>query len=87
MVSATAMEHAMTDVPDSRQLEALQAYAAGQAGTRLTIERAGLRDYADLLIAIAQTDLPLPKPAATPTRDAHLARARAILQPLLRHAG
>jgi hypothetical protein len=70
---------------DPEQLDALRAYAAGQAGTRHTIERAGLRDYADLLIALAQNDLDLPKPAATPAHAANVARARAILQPLLRH--
>jgi hypothetical protein len=69
-----------------QQLDALRAYAAGQAGTRHTIERAGLHDYADLLIALARNDFDLPKPAATPAHAAHLAAARAILQPRLRHA-
>jgi hypothetical protein len=69
------------------QLDALRAYAAGRLGTRETIERAGMHDYADLLIGMTQNDLDLPKPAATPTHDAHLARARAILQPRLRHGG
>jgi hypothetical protein len=72
---------------DPQQLEALRAYAAGRLGTQQTIERVGMRDYADLVIALAQNDLDLPKPAATPKHDAHLARARAILQPRLRHGG
>jgi hypothetical protein len=72
---------------DPQQLEALRAYAAGRLGTHQTIERVGMRDYADLVIALAQNDLDLPKPAATPKHDAHLARARAILQPRLRHGG
>ncbi|MGE3279672.1 MAG: hypothetical protein AB7H90_03560 [Alphaproteobacteria bacterium] len=69
----------------TKQLEALRAYAAGLAGTRETIRRAGLQDYADLVIALAQNDLDFPKPADTPERRAHIERAGAILQPLLRH--
>lgn len=67
------------------QLSTLRDYAAGRLGTRQAIESLGVHDYADLVIALAQQDLNLPKPAATPKHDAHLARARAILQPLLRH--
>jgi hypothetical protein len=66
------------------QLTALRAYAAGQLGTRQTIERAGMHDYADLVIALAQTDMDFPKPATTPLHEAHFARASAILQPRLR---
>lgn len=66
------------------QMETLRAYADGKLGTRETIERAGLHDYADLLIAMSQNDLAMPKPADTPERAANVARARAILQPLLR---
>jgi hypothetical protein len=68
-----------------QQLEALRAYAAGQLGTRRAIEAFGAHDYADLVIALVQNDLDFPKPAATPEHDRHLARARAILQPRLRH--
>jgi hypothetical protein len=67
------------------QLEALRDYAAGRLGTRATIDRAGMHDYADLVIALVRNDLDLPKPAATLKHDTHLARARAILQPRLRH--
>lgn len=67
------------------QLDVLRGYAAGLLGTRETIERAGLHDYADLIIAMAQNDLDFPRPRSTPTHDAHVARARAILQPRLRH--
>jgi hypothetical protein len=77
----------MSEELNSDQLAVLRAYAAGQLGTRRAIERAGLHDYADLVIALVQNDLALPKPAATPKREAHLARARAILQPRLRHGG
>jgi hypothetical protein len=70
---------------DQDQLTALRAYAAGQLGTRQTIERARMHDYADLIIALAQADLRLPKPASTPAHDARFARAREILQPRLRH--
>jgi hypothetical protein len=67
------------------QLNTIRAYAAGRLGTRATIDRAGMHDYADLLIALAQNDLDLPKPAATPAHEARVARARSILQPRLRH--
>ncbi len=67
------------------QFATLRSYAAGQIGTRETIERSGLNDYADLVIALSQNDLDFPRPALTPTHDAHLARARAILQSRLRH--
>lgn len=72
---------------EQRQLKALRDYAAGLLGTRQAIERAGVEDYAELVIALARHDLDLPKPADTPEREANLARARAILQPLLRNAG
>lgn len=68
----------------AEQLDIVRAYAAGTLGTREAIAAAGLHDYADLVIALAQNDLPFPKPADTPRREAHLARARALLQPLLR---
>jgi hypothetical protein len=67
------------------QRAVLQAYAAGQLGTRQAIEQAGMHDYADLVIALAQTGIEFPKPAATPAHEAHFARATAILQPRLRH--
>lgn len=70
---------------DTKQLEVLRKYADGLVGTRETIQRAGLRDYADLVIALAQNELEFPKPADTPERRAQVAKASAILQPLLRH--
>lgn len=70
-----------------KHLEVLHDYAAGKLGTRSAIERLGLHDYADLVIALAQHDLAIPQPANTPARQAHLARARDILLPRLRHAG
>ena len=77
----------MSNPPDPKQLETLRRYATGLLGTRQTIELTGLQDYADLLIALSQNDLDLPKPADTPQRRIHLEQARAILQPRLRHAG
>lgn len=62
----------------------IRDYAAGRLGTREAIRRAGLDDYADLVIALARHGLDLPKPSDTPRRRAHLERASAILQPLLR---
>jgi len=38
----------------------------GRLGTRETIERVGMHDYADLVIALAQNELDFPKPAADP---------------------
>jgi hypothetical protein len=72
---------------DARQLQILTDYANGLLGTREAIERAGLEDFADLLIALAQNDLGLPKPADTPSRRANLERARAALQPRLQQNG
>ncbi len=72
---------------DATQRETLQAYSEGRLGTRQAIERAGLDGFADLLIALVQNDLPLPKPADTPERRANVERARAILQPRLRKDG
>jgi hypothetical protein len=69
---------------DPKQLEVLRQYAGGALGTRQAIERAGLEDFADLLIALAQNNLDLPKPADTPERRANVERARALLQPRLR---
>jgi hypothetical protein len=66
------------------QLATVRAYAAGQLGTRQAIERAGMADYADLVIALAQNGLDFPKPEQTPAHDANVARASAILQPRLR---
>ena len=75
----------MITAPTTEQLDVLKAYSAGQLGTRSAIQAAGLDDYADLVIALARTDLDFPRPALTSRHDAHLARARAILQPRLRH--
>jgi hypothetical protein len=72
---------------DPSQLNALNDYAAGRLGTRVAIERIGLRDYADLVIELAQRDLPFPKPEQSARRDRSLALASAILQPRLRRDG
>ena len=69
------------------QLNILRQYAAGQLGTRDAIARAGLQDYADLIIELVRHDLALPKPADTPRHGEHETRARPILQPVLRRAG
>ncbi len=66
------------------QLELLRRYSAGHAGTRQTIEALGMRDYADLIIALAHTDLPFPKPTDSASHTAYVAAASAILQPILR---
>lgn len=70
-----------------QQLEVLRRYSIGLLGTRQAIERAGLEDFADLMMALAENDLDLPKPADTPKRRANVELARALLQPRLhRHA-
>jgi antitoxin HicB len=71
---------------DAKQLRTLTDYANGLLGTREAIERAGLEDFADFLIALAQNDLSLPKPVDTPERRANVDMARAALQPRLRRA-
>lgn len=55
----------MTRAPDEKTLKALRDYAAGLVGTRETMRRGGLGDYAELVIALAQYDFDLPKPADT----------------------
>lgn len=62
----------------------LRRYAAGEFGTRRAIEALGAHDFADLMIAMAQAGLEMPKPQQSAAHDAHVARARTILQPLLR---
>lgn len=70
---------------EQERLSVLYEYAAGHTGTRTTIDKLGLRDFADLMIELARHDLPLPKPEETPALKAHRERARAILQPRLKH--
>ena len=62
---------------------ALVAYSSGGAGTRETIDLLGMRDYADLLIALAQAGLPFPPPAQSARITADRERAWAILGPRL----
>jgi len=77
----------MTIALNQDQLAALRDYSAGRMGTREMIERGGMDDYADLLIALARHDLPSPKPPDSPARDARISLAREILQPRLRRDG
>lgn len=71
----------------SDQQEALlRQYADGLLGTSQAIERMGIEDFADLLVALAERNLDLPKPADTPNRRVNVERARVLLEPhLLRH--
>ena len=75
----------MEQTNDTEELKALRDYADGLTGTRETIQRAGLGDYADLVIALAQNGFDFPKPDDTPERRAQVAMASSVLQPLLRH--
>jgi hypothetical protein len=74
----------MTTGSDQNAIATLRAYAEGRLTTRRAIEALGLRDYADLVIALARNGLDLPRPSDTPRHAAQIARAGAILQPLLR---
>ncbi len=69
---------------DKAQIEILRKYADGLLGTGEAIEFAGFNDYADLLIALAQNGMTLPKPADTRLHQLHLRYAREVLQPILR---
>lgn len=70
---------------EQEKLSVLYDYAASHIGTRTALDRLGLNDYADLVIALSAHDLAFPKPTETPTLLAHRERARAILLPRLRH--
>lgn len=68
---------------DDRKLATLRDYSAGHLGTRAAIEALALEDYADLIIALSQNDLPFPQPSHQSAVVADRDRAWAILQPLL----
>ncbi len=70
-----------------RTTSILRDYADAKLGTGEAIEKLGLNDFADLLVALSREGLLLPKPDDTPERRANVERARAILQPLLRAHG
>ena len=72
------------DAPNAAVLEILRAYSAGKLGTREATMQAGLRDYGDLIVGLAQNNLAFPKPSITPQQQADVARATEILQPRLR---
>jgi hypothetical protein len=78
------MGKGMAGKAEREQLKALRDYATGRVGTREAIRRAGLKDHAELIIALLQHDLDLPKPAATQQQRVHLEHPRAIRQPSLR---
>ena len=65
---------------EAEKQRTLQAYSRGNLTTRAAIEAIGACDYADLIIALAQRDLKLPRKSAGAE---HVRRATEILQPLL----
>jgi len=71
---------------ERKRLHVLRDYAAGRLGTREAIRRAGLDDYADLIIALVRHDLDLPKPADTPERRAKNGRAPSCSRACARRA-
>lgn len=66
-MTAIVREHfeAITD-PGKSPIEddPLLAYSKGLLSRREAIQRLGLRDYAELLVALGDADLPLPLPPA-----------------------
>jgi hypothetical protein len=76
--------NAETKLSEADRRQILEAYAAGDMGTRDAIEALGYRDFADILIGLAQAGLELPKPADTPARAERMKRAREILLPIFR---
>jgi hypothetical protein len=75
----------MSKAQNIDRLSVLSEYSQGHIGTRDAIERLELRDYADLLIELAQHDLVQPKPSMTPAHTAHIVQVTAILQPRLQY--
>lgn len=50
----------MTDLPDAHPLV---LYATGQMTRHVAIQRLKVRDYAELLVALGDADLPMPMPS------------------------
>ena len=70
----------MSDGADDR-VAILQGYAEGRIGYRAAIDRLGMEGFADLLVAVSQAGLSLPRVSAGPENVAHLV---AILRDRLR---
>lgn len=66
-MTAIVREHfeAITE-PDKKPIDddPLLAYSKGLLSRTETVRRLGMRDYADLLVALGDADLPMPLPAA-----------------------
>ena len=50
----------MTDLPDTHPLV---RFSRGQISRQTAIEQLGIRDYATLLVALGDADLPMPMPS------------------------
>ena len=50
----------MTDLPDTHPLV---MYSRGQISRQVAIEALKIRDYAELLVALGDADLPMPMPS------------------------
>lgn len=50
----------MTDLPDTHPLV---MYSRGQISRHVAIEELKVRDYAELLVALGDADLPMPMPS------------------------
>lgn len=69
---------------EAEQDTVLKDYSEGRRGTRETIRALGLRDYGDLVVALANAGFALPRPPHTPALIAHREAARNLLLPLLK---
>jgi hypothetical protein len=66
-MTAIVREHFEAIVEPNREPvedDALLAYSKGLLSRREAVRRLGVRDYADLLVALGDADLPLPLPPA-----------------------
>lgn len=73
-----------TKISAQDQRRILEAYSAGTMGTRDAIEALCYRDFADIIIGLAEAGLDLPPPADSPHIQKHKELAEELLLPLLR---
>ncbi|MBY3594182.1 hypothetical protein HJA87_30600 [Rhizobium bangladeshense] len=66
----------MTDLPDNHPLV---LYSSGQISRQVAIDRMKFRDYATLLVALGDADLPMPMPS-----EEQIEKEVAVFQQLMR---
>ena len=62
-------ERIASDRTSPPQEDPLVAYSQGRLARRDAIRLTGLRDYADLLIALGEADVPMPRPSPRDIED------------------